>query len=162
MLGGVQVPVDDEAARLTAKRAIRERQGRIDPPATGAGLGRREPAVGYDDAAAIPRRLVRQLPAELPKPNVPDGLRETVVLQRPGHVEVFTHDDCLGFRQSARELLQRVRSLVGHFPILHAQATRGLLPILTALRLARPGPMKPLDLPQSLLEVSRGCFDPAV
>src|SRR5258708_4444854 len=118
----------------------------IHPAALAARLGGCKPAVSHDNVAPVPPGFVRQLAAELVATDIRDGLRQMVVLQQAGHVEVVNHHDCLGFRQSTGELLQRVRALIRHFPILRTQATRGLFAVLAALLLARDRAVQALEL----------------
>src|SRR5258708_28229589 len=93
--GGVQIAVQDLAAVrvLTLKRPVRQRQVLIYPAASRAGLARRLPARGQYHLAAIPGGFVQQLPPELPKAHIRDGLRQVVVLEHAGDMQVFDDED---------------------------------------------------------------------
>src|SRR5260370_41011097 len=93
--GRVQVTGHNQAAAgiLTAEDPICERHVVVHPPAARAGLGGRLPPAGDDDTTAVPSRLVGELPTELSEAHITDGLRQMLVLQHAGHVEVFNYPD---------------------------------------------------------------------
>src|SRR5207247_5542496 len=59
---GVHIPVHHQSARLADENPLRERQAWLSPPARGARLGTRIPAVGDDKLAAVPGCLVAEHP----------------------------------------------------------------------------------------------------
>jgi hypothetical protein len=73
------------------------------------------------------------LPPEFPKAYIGDGLGQMMVLQHAHYVQVFNHHDCLGFRQPARELMQRVGALVGHSAMESSELLACLAAVVAAL-----------------------------
>src|SRR5437867_5214694 len=105
---GVQVPVDDQAARGAVVRPLAERDVVIDGATPGAHLrGRVVPRCDYQPGT-IPLRLVLELAAHLVRRPSVDGAREAVVAGHVGGCQVFDHDYRLGSRQCRSELVQPV------------------------------------------------------
>jgi hypothetical protein len=59
-----------------------------------------------------------------------------VVLEHPEPVQILNHYDCLGFRQSAGELMQRVGTLIRHSAVEPRALTNGLLAVAAAFHFA--------------------------
>lgn len=78
--GGVAVLRNDAATRC---------QVHLDVTATRAGIRARVPAVGGDELAAVPARLVREQTTQVGEAGVGDRLRQRPVRKHPGDVEVL-------------------------------------------------------------------------
>ena len=92
---GIQIPVQHQTTLRTVKSPIREGQFHIQPPTPTAPLAGRFPLIGQDQPSTIPGGFIEQLPLELVKADIADGLRQMMVLEHPTDVEVFDHQDRL-------------------------------------------------------------------
>src|SRR5882724_7621776 len=63
---GIEVPVDDQPAVLTAEHPRRQGQFGFHRPTRRTRLRGREPTIGHHEPAAVPAGLVVQLPPDLP------------------------------------------------------------------------------------------------
>lgn len=70
--GGVEIPVEDQAARLTRVFTLGQGEFGFHCATARAGFGGGIPAVGYDQPSAVPGGFVGQLPADLGEPGVSD------------------------------------------------------------------------------------------
>jgi hypothetical protein len=68
-----------------------------------------------------------------------------MILEHAGYMQVFDGDDRLGFRQSRRDLMQDIGSLVGDLPILFGQLADRFLAVLAAFLLATDRPVHALE-----------------
>jgi len=86
------------------------------------------------------------LSPELREAYVCNRLRQMMVLEHAGYVQVLNHHDCLGFRQSAGELMQRIGTLMGDPAMQLREFADRLLAIAAAFVLAGNGALQSLEL----------------
>jgi len=87
---GVEVPISDEATRLTGKHPVGQRQLGFHRLTGRAGLGRRKPTIGDDQPATSPRGLVLQVAADLGEAGVGDTPGQPAVAQHPATLRSST------------------------------------------------------------------------
>ena len=152
---GIQISIQHQPTLFTVKGPICEGQILIEPPTPTTPLAGWLPPIGQDHSGPIPAGFIEQLPLELVEPDIADGLRQMVVLQHPADVQVFDHQDRLGFRQPGGHLMQRVASLVLDLPMELGELADGFLAVLAALLPPAHHPLQPFELLQTPFEVAR-------
>ncbi|GEM_PF-2219606 len=104
----------------------------LHPATAAARLAGWLPPICQHHPAAIPGRLVEQLPLELGGAYVGYRLRQMMMLQHPHHMQVFHDNHLLGFRKMRCDLMQRVLALIGDLPVECGKVTRRFAPVLAA------------------------------
>ena len=98
----------DSATLRTRPRSRAERQTAQHMAAGPAALAARVPAVDADQRAAMPQRLVLQLPHEFAPTRVGNRLRQAAILLHAAHMQRLDGDHLVLVHQSRRGLVQGI------------------------------------------------------
>ena len=125
---GVEVPVEPGTAVLADELPLGEGELGSHRTTRRAGLGRRVPPVGDDQAHTGVRCLVVELAAQLRHPQPGDRAGEAAVADHPGHVQVLDDDRVVGCHEAGGQLVQPVATGIGHAGVQRADASLRLAP----------------------------------
>jgi hypothetical protein len=153
--GGVQIPIMSGAAAWTRPGPGAKAQLGQQVPTVGAGLRAGVPAVTGGDGAPVAVGLVFEHRPELGPSGAGDALREFVVADHSGDVEVLYGDRTVGADDAGAGLVEEVPAGVADLGVCTGDFDLGLGPIRGALLFAVEAPLVVLQSSFALLHVFR-------
>ena len=123
--------------------------------------GWRKPA-SNPQLAAIPRRLVFQLPPELPHADIGDGTGQVMILDHALDVQVLDGDDIGALDDGGGGLVQEIRATGGDSGVNPRNLDPLPIPPVAALSHPRQPPLLALEVSQAAFQVARIAGLPAV
>jgi len=100
-----------------------------------------EPAVQLDQLAPGPRRLVLELSDQFAPASIGDGLAQRPIADQVLHRQRLDTDHLVFVDQSARQLMQAIKSGIGNFCVQAGDLLSGFGPVLRAPLLAAQRPL---------------------
>ena len=136
-------------AAITRPLTIPKRQALVHQATSRTRLAARKEPVHQHHPAAVPLRLVLQLPPQLEQAQLGNAACQAPVLHHARHVQILNPHDRLGSRQSRGHLVQRVFPDVADFPMQPTNPIRRLATVSTALHLPADRPLQAGQFPQA-------------